>query len=303
MVDGWAIDPWSSPGRNLVHSLLADGIREPYLHVERFPELVDDRHSFVGFLIEGEDPMSDLGRAVEGTVVSAEWSVSPQSQADARRDIELTTTWFVLIDLAVSGGATAVGAMSVADCCRGPSETLRAAETVAARMGVAVPAELQVQPADHDLGLWDVMQLSVLSSHRGTRAAAWLQHMLYRGSIEAGVSRWVANMTVREFDMLRAIGIPFELVADLEGTDFLGETDHGGGFGFQTIDVRTIRSQVSQRIGELLGSAETESPRFSRLLADLASISINGCSTARLSGSAPHDGVNDGVTSPPVPAL
>jgi hypothetical protein len=268
---GYDIDPVSRHGRELAQTVLENC--EPYLDAEQYPAMADERHHFVVFMIDGQDPMADIGRAVEGSVLANDWHLAPDVLAASRQEIEPTTTWFVIVDRTESMGAMAVGAMSVADCCRGVSETLQAAETVARQSGVALPPELRVQPVDRDMGLWDVMQISVLRSHRASRASQWLQYALYRASIEGGIGRWVCNMTDKEFHALTSAGIPFQRIAGIEGTDFWGGSA-AMKFGFQSINVAEIEHSVSAQIAQLLAAPNRK--RFYRYLADAGSISING---------------------------
>lgn len=118
--------------------------------------------------------------------------------------------------------------MSVADCVRGPSETRSCAESLASQKNVPIPDELTVHERDCETGLWDIMQISVLRKFRGTYATAWLQHALYKASCYVeGATRWIANMTRREYTHTQSSRHPGARCAWAPGHRQLGDGGDG----------------------------------------------------------------------------
>jgi len=209
-------------------------------------------------------------RAIEGRVLCDEWNPSFRELAKSSAPLESNTTWMLLVECDQEGSLLPIGTMSIADCLSGPSETLRCARRVCERRGVPIPEALTVRSVDQREGLWDVMQVSVLRGHRRTGGSPWLYHALYRASVEAGVARWVTNMTRREFDQLVTLGIPFVEVDGIRGTDW--EAPEALDLGFQTIDVGKIAESMSTRIIELVAAHADESSVRWIKFADMASI-------------------------------
>jgi hypothetical protein len=267
------LDPYSLEALELVAEL--QRTIAPFLGPDCYPDMAHAGERFLVYEMAPDVPFARVARGLEGRVLHDEWGISPGELADSRLGIEDCTTWFLLLSLAERDAPIPVGAMSVADCLGGKSETLRAAHRLSVRHGLEVPEALTVRPADIVGGLWDVMQISLLREHRRTNASPWLYHALYRSSLDAGVCRWVANMTRREFDLLTALAIPFVEVDGIRGTDWDAPDDLD--FGFQTIDVNAISPSMSKLIDALV-SAHREDPNSGWLkLANVASVALRGC--------------------------
>jgi hypothetical protein len=229
------------------------------------------------YALENDSPFADISRAIEGTVMKNEWEKDPTHAKDESAAVEGNTIFFLVMDVADPTRPVPAASLSVADCLRGPSETV--ATFREHNPDSALPEELTVTPEDRDDGLWDVMAIMAPREYRrkggdSLGAAVWAYHALYEASQLMHVHRWIANITDAEHANLTGIGIPFEQIPDTGKITKVLDTGKPITSGFYTIDVDAIRASMTERIAEL--DAMVGDRDFWKIYSNMARIAMDG---------------------------
>ena len=228
------------------------------------------------FNIPGTADEANLGRHLEAEVLQTSWGAPLDEICRWFESIESTSRFFLLIDQSAETPQLA-GVLRVADCDRGHSETIEffhefyGAETAlpgAIGRAIATP------------GTWEVVTVAVNPSFRNGRTSAWLYHALYRASLEADITDWIASVTPGELrNLRRSIGIPFIETPDCPPITETHTTADGRSkdvtFLFCTCDVSTVDITVRSKIEQYLSREGAQGGARSRL-ANTASIALWG---------------------------
>lgn len=265
-------NPYERTPDQLKHLLLnlAENSNGVYIDKSSNPEIGEA----AVYVVNGNDPHSDLGRSLEGTVFMDEWGLPQEVTQEDFAPFEGNSTFLLLVDQSDVKDPKLAGALRLVDCMTGPSETEGSFREFFGDE-IEYPIELQQQKTGE--GLWDIATVSAPPEYRGGELSAWLYHGLYRYSLEQGVNKWISNINPKEIRNLKEyIGIPFERVAGLGNGVY--ESPYNGkktNFGFYHIEVSDIFDEVSNLIIKREAD-ESDLRELSKLLAGVARIALLG---------------------------
>ena len=262
------VNPYTSIEHN-VTSLVKDILQDEstlFLDQSTNPEMLSNQSIH---FINGNDPRSDVARALEAQVLHTEWKQPVEETAEEMASIEQSSSFFVLIEDTPAGPKT-IGALRIAEA----NSLIDLTETKNFFMRKypdrVIPEGIDIQPGDNKL--WDIVGVVTDSEHRDGKASNWLYHALYKKSCDLEVPYWISNVHDKEYRNLDMLGIPFRQVEGTEKvTVQLGDKVYK--FGFYALRVSDIRPQMEFKISELEAS---QSFGTKWKIASMSRIAING---------------------------
>jgi hypothetical protein len=164
------------------------------------------------YIFEGNQEGSNLGRVVEASVLKNDpkWGMAPEELKHSLSPLEDNSRFFVLVDN-TEDGPVLVGSLRIADCQKGPSETIGFYEETHEQ--APVPAELT---AEEGSKIWDIVYVAVRPEFQDGVNSAWLYFAMHKNSGESSVDKWISNITNDERKRLAFIGIPFQEVVGVK---------------------------------------------------------------------------------------
>jgi hypothetical protein len=277
VVDGVSVEvePIENPYRlteiqlsNLLRKITTE--RVPYISKETNPDI----ENFSIYVIEGTDPDSNAARALEGKVFSHDWGLPEDATRDDFAPFEDNSDFILLIDTVDSDNPVIAGVLRIADCMKGPSETIGFFHET---FGDEASLPDEMTPDEQSQSLWDIVGVVADPEYRNGIGSAWLYHSLYRKSLEDGVTKWISNVTPKEMHNLKKyIGIPFEEIPGVETAHYTSPLDGKvTDFNFYSIQVSNIAEVVAAGINEKENNPKSD---LDSLLAFVARIALLGTS-------------------------
>jgi hypothetical protein len=212
------------------------------------------------YMVEGTSKFADIARAVEGASYLDKWGQPKEITQSEAVGYDTESTFFIHID--ESGEKPKVlGALRILDCSRTFSETERYyaiknpqfdSDGIEKELkDYAFPSQLDL--GDERSGVWDVVGLSALGnieSEYSKMTSAWLNHVLYKRSLELGITRWISNITPKELKHLQTVGVEFSRVKNTGNVFEISKKGKQLKFGFYWLDVAEVGKTVEAKAKE-----------------------------------------------------
>jgi hypothetical protein len=263
---------------------LVDSDYKPFMDASTNPDIASGEFKFAVYLLDSADGAADIARAIEGHVMQQDWDKTFEETQRTSEQVEINSLFILVVDVTNPSNPRPAASLSIADCLYGPSETRK---NYTDEFGdEIVPSELNVEDRDKLEGLWDVMAIMAPKEYRKTNASTWAYSALYEASQRHGVNRWISNITDREFSLLNALGIPFEVIPGSPKIEIRRKSSEKPPIlaGFHTIDVREIRNSMTNQINALEQLA-LDNEDWQKV-ANEARIALNGGFTTRHKAAA-----------------